>query len=234
MDSISLSIPKIDLLECLKLRAGNGFYGYCEAEYIPWWHEVFDYDDNRDNDINDYHDQDDNSYDSSQDGNPDYSGNMGDNFGGYFLPGQVQVGLAALHNWINNNNPTPEHYTKYCAKAVKQALVAMTGLPYPYGSNANDMPGVLPSFGYREAYTITAQNLEHYADAIQPGTILVFDPVDNTENGGRNHPYGHIEIWDGQHWLSDCTQNDAYSSDRDYLEQNGIVRIFEPQYYLQS
>lgn len=87
------------------------------------------------------------------------------------------------------NNALPKSHT-CCAWYVMCALQS-GGCPIPIAP-AFAYKQILPKYGFIEV-----------SDTIQYGDIIVFPRV-------KNHPFGHIAIWDGNQWISDFKQKSMF------------------------
>lgn len=108
-------------------------------------------------------------------------------------------GIGRLIDWLDEHAHL--HSTHRCAAAVRQAMDA-AGIPTedrPASGDAGDYGPFL---------------LRHGAHAVDPasyeprtGDIAVFDKT-------GDHPWGHVQVFDGHHWVSDFVQH-GFSPYRD-------------------
>jgi hypothetical protein len=106
-------------------------------------------------------------------------------------------GLHRLISWLDSHAHL--HSTHHCAASVRQAMEAAgihtAGRPV----DAGDYGPFLLRHGAR------AVDSESYQP--QPGDIAVFDK-------SGDHPSGHVQVFNGQHWVSDFVQQ-SFSPYRD-------------------
>jgi hypothetical protein len=102
--------------------------------------------------------------------------------------------------------------TGKCALYVRQALAAggLTSFNSNHPADAYQYGPYLTSAGFT---TISANG---YTPKV--GDVIVFQPV-------TGHTAGHIEIYDGSHWVSDFVQQTMYPS-QDYVTQHGSYAIY--------
>lgn len=106
--------------------------------------------------------------------------------------GKLPSGVHRLISWIDTHAHL--HSTHHCAASVRQAMEAagMQTADRPVSGDAGDYGPFLLRHG---AEVVSS-------DSYQPkaGDIAVFDRT-------QDHPAGHIQVFDGQHWVSDFMQN---------------------------
>jgi hypothetical protein len=106
-------------------------------------------------------------------------------------------GLHRLISWLDTHAHL--HSTHHCAASVRQAMEA-AGIPTAgRPDDAGDYGPFLLRHGARPV------DSESYQP--QPGDIAVFDK-------SGDHPAGHIQVFNGQHWVSDFVQQ-SFSPYRD-------------------
>ena len=114
-------------------------------------------------------------------------------------------------NAINENAESSS--TGYCAKYVKFALEA-GGLSGFWG-NAKDYIEQLSQKGFT---TIASTNY-----VPQKGDIVV---IKDFQGKVKNHPYGHIQMYNGSKWVSDFVQNRPFWPGQDYEDCKPDYVIF--------
>lgn len=106
--------------------------------------------------------------------------------------GAPPSGIRRLISWLDAHAHL--HSSHRCAASVRQAMEA-AGIPTadrPVSGDAGDYGPFLLRHG---AQVISAQSWQP-----QAGDIAVFDRT-------GDHPAGHIQVFDGQHWVSDFVQH---------------------------
>lgn len=106
--------------------------------------------------------------------------------------GASSSGIHRLISWLDSHAHL--HSTHLCAASVRQAMEA-AGIPTvdrPPSGDAGDYGPFLVRHG--------AQVIAQESYAPKAGDIAVFDRTDD-------HPAGHIQVFDGQHWVSDFVQH---------------------------
>lgn len=91
------------------------------------------------------------------------------------------------------------HSLGRCAHHVRLALEAGGAKTSGHPAHAKDWGGVLLRNGYQKIGVISLQSYSARA-----GDIAVIQPY----TGGSIS--GHIQVWDGQHWISDFVQRDFW------------------------
>jgi hypothetical protein len=115
------------------------------------------------------------------------------------IEGALSSGIHRLISWLDSHAHL--HSTHHCAASVRQAMEA-AGIPTvdrPPSGDAGDYGPFLLRHG---AQVIPQESYEPRA-----GDIAVFDRTED-------HPAGHIQVFDGQRWVSDFVQH-AFSPYRD-------------------
>ncbi|HEY2860532.1 MAG TPA: hypothetical protein VGJ21_19085 [Terracidiphilus sp.] len=111
--------------------------------------------------------------------------------------GAIETGIHRLISWLDQHAHL--HSTHQCAASVRRAMEAA-------GMSTADRPGDAGDYGpflqRHGAQVIPSESYEPVA-----GDIAVFDKTED-------HPAGHIQIFDGQHWVSDFVQQ-GFSPYRD-------------------
>lgn len=97
-----------------------------------------------------------------------------------------------------------------CALYVRESLEAGGCPTFLYPRAACHYVDFLVGLGFEEV----AKEAPH-----QLGDIVVFEAV-------SGHPYGHIAIWDGTHWISDFHQKN--------IIVNKAYRTIEPRFFRQT
>lgn len=77
-----------------------------------------------------------------------------------------------------------------CALYVRRSIEAGGCPTFFFPGAAANYVDFLPKLGFKEIES---------GEKRQPGDIVVFEAV-------KGHPFGHIAIWDGSHWISDFHQ----------------------------
>jgi hypothetical protein len=111
----------------------------------------------------------------------------------------LSSGIHRLISWLDAHAHL--HSAHHCAASVREAMEA-AGIPTqdrPPSGDAGDYGPFLLRHG---AEVIPQQSYEP-----KVGDIAVFDRTDD-------HPAGHIQVFDGQHWVSDFVQH-TFSPYRD-------------------
>ena len=108
-------------------------------------------------------------------------------------------GIHRLISWIDSHAHL--HSTHRCAASVRQALQA-AGIPTEDRPSSGDAGDYGPFLLRHGAQVIGLGSYEPKA-----GDIAVFDRTDD-------HPAGHIQVFDGRHWVSDFVQH-TFSPYRD-------------------
>lgn len=113
--------------------------------------------------------------------------------------GVLSSGVHRLISWLDSHAHL--HSTHHCAASVRQAMEAagIVTTDRPSSGDAADYGPFLLRHGAQE---IPTESYEPKA-----GDIAVFDR-------SEEHPAGHIQIFDGQHWVSDFVQH-TFSPYRD-------------------
>ena len=113
--------------------------------------------------------------------------------------GTFSSGIHRLISWLDSHAHL--HSTHHCAASVRQAMEAagIETADRPSSGNAGDYGPFLLRHG---AQVVPPESYEPKA-----GDIAVFDRTED-------HPAGHIQVFDGQHWVSDFVQH-AFSPYRD-------------------
>jgi hypothetical protein len=111
----------------------------------------------------------------------------------------IATGIHRLISWLDTHAHL--HSAHHCAASVRQAMEAagMATEDRPVSGDAGDYGPFLVRHG---AEVIPQQSYEPKA-----GDIAVFDRSDD-------HPAGHIQVFDGEHWVSDFVQH-TFSPYRD-------------------
>lgn len=106
---------------------------------------------------------------------------------------------SRLAHWMDEHAlmRSSHHCAMYCRKGMEAA--GLTTGDRPQSGDAGDYGPFLLRHG--------AQAVPHAAYTPQVGDTVVFDKTEQ-------HPNGHIEIYDGQHWVSDFMQR-SFSPYRD-------------------
>lgn len=104
--------------------------------------------------------------------------------------------------------------TGYCAKYVRLALEAGGLKMLNHPSSASDYDKYLPSLGFQKL-----EKDEHYVP--KKGDIVVTKAF----KGNKNHPYGHISMYNGEQWVSDFKQKDIWAGS-DYRSHKPKQIIF--------
>lgn len=106
-------------------------------------------------------------------------------------------GLHRLISWLDSHAHL--HSTHHCAASVRQAMEAA-------GIQTAGRPGDAGDYGpFLLRHGARAVDSESYQP--QAGDFAVFDKTDD-------HPAGHIQVFNGQHWVSDFVQH-SFSPYRD-------------------
>lgn len=113
--------------------------------------------------------------------------------------GTFSSGIHRLISWIDSHAHL--HSTHHCAASVRQAMEAagIETADRPSSGDAGDYGPFLLRHG---AQVISTESYEPKA-----GDIAVFDRT-------GDHPSGHIQVFDGQQWVSDFVQH-TFSPYRD-------------------
>jgi len=113
--------------------------------------------------------------------------------------GAFASGVHRLISWLDSHAHL--HSTHHCAASVRQAMEAagIQTQDRPPSGDAGDYGPFLLRHG---AQVIASDSYEPKA-----GDIAVFDR-------SEDHPAGHIQVFDGQHWVSDFVQH-TFSPYRD-------------------
>lgn len=105
--------------------------------------------------------------------------------------------IGRVISWLDSHAHL--HSTHRCAASVREALEA-AGIPAAdHPADGGDYGPFLVRHG--------AQPVDLGSYEPQAGDIAVFDKT-------ADHPFGHVQIFDGQHWVSDFVQN-TFSPYRD-------------------
>jgi hypothetical protein len=108
-------------------------------------------------------------------------------------------------------NALPPFGNGHCAPYVRKSLEAgglnTAGHPVP----AKDWGPTLTHIGFR-----TVPDASYYHP--QTGDVIVFQSV-------KGHPYGHIELYDGQNWVSDFIQQDMWPA-RAYQAEKAKYQVY--------
>ncbi len=103
----------------------------------------------------------------------------------------VEKAVAALNKNANAAS------TGYCARYVRMAINA-GGIATPNQPNsAKDYKGYLEQFGFSQIA----------ADSYQKGDIAIMESFTGAK---KDHPHGHIQMWNGTQWVSDFKQLDFW------------------------
>lgn len=104
--------------------------------------------------------------------------------------------------------------TGYCAKYVRLAMEAggLKLIKHPVA--ASDYDEYLPSLGFKKI-----EKDENYLP--KKGDIVVTKAF----KGKKNHPYGHISMYNGEQWVSDFKQKDIWAGN-DYRTHKPKQIIF--------
>jgi hypothetical protein len=106
-------------------------------------------------------------------------------------------GMDRLIDWIDSHAQL--HSTHRCAASVRQAMEA-AGIP------TSGHPGYAGDYGpFLQRHGAQAVDPASYTP--QAGDIAVFDK-------SADHPFGHVQVFNGQHWVSDFVQQ-GFSPYRD-------------------
>jgi hypothetical protein len=113
--------------------------------------------------------------------------------------GTFSSGIHRLISWLDSHAHL--HSTHHCAASVRQAMEAagIETADRPSSGNAGDYGPFLLRHG---AQVVPSESYEPKA-----GDIAVFDRTED-------HPAGHLQVFDGEHWVSDFVQH-AFSPYRD-------------------
>lgn len=106
-------------------------------------------------------------------------------------------GLHRLISWLDAHAHL--HSTHHCAASVRQAMEA-AGIPT--AGRPDDAGDYGPFLVRHGALPVDSESYQP-----QPGDIAVFDK-------SSDHPAGHIQVFNGQHWVSDFVQQ-GFSPYRD-------------------
>ena len=118
------------------------------------------------------------------------------------LLGLFLMGLMAFYSFKLNYYYEPEKAAQYatenankksvslCASYVRQSLEAGGCPTFFYPKAACDYKDFLLCLDFKEVPTNQKREI---------GDIVVFEAI-------KNHPYGHIAIWNGKQWISDFKQ----------------------------
>lgn len=112
------------------------------------------------------------------------------------------------------NAAAHQHSTGWCARYVANAITA-GGANFTRG-NAKDCGPSLLRAGFQEV--ASTGDYPHGGFTPEPGDVVVFDPV-------PKHPYGHIAMWNGDHWVSDFHQKSFYVANG---YTNGSFHVYRP------
>ncbi|MGA2538510.1 MAG: hypothetical protein ABSF53_21050 [Terracidiphilus sp.] len=113
--------------------------------------------------------------------------------------GAASSGVQRLISWLDSHARL--HSTHYCAASVRQAMEA-AGIPTadrPPSGDAGDYGPFLLRHG---AQVVPQESYDPNA-----GDVAVFER-------SEDHPAGHIQVFDGHHWVSDFVQR-TFSPYRD-------------------
>jgi len=113
--------------------------------------------------------------------------------------GTFSSGIHRLISWLDSHAHL--HSTHHCAASVRQTMEAagIETADRPSSGDAGDYGPFLLRHG---AQVVPTESYEPKA-----GDIAVFDRTED-------HPAGHIQVFDGQHWVSDFVQH-TFSPYRD-------------------
>jgi hypothetical protein len=106
---------------------------------------------------------------------------------------------SQLSEWMDAHalSRSSHHCAMYCRMGLEAA--GLDTADRPRSGDAGDYGPFLLRHG--------AQTVPHDSYVPQVGDVVVFDKTEQ-------HPYGHIKMYDGQHWVSDFKQN-SFSPYRD-------------------
>lgn len=97
-----------------------------------------------------------------------------------------------------------------CAQYVRLAIREGGCPTYFHPESACDYIQFLPKLGFKEIVT------ENYYS--QKGDVIVFSSV-------KEHEYGHIAMYNGNHWISDFKQRDMFGGES-FREQKIEYHVF--------
>lgn len=89
-----------------------------------------------------------------------------------------------------------------CAERTRQAIEA-GGVTLMHHGSAKDYGSSLTLVGFQ------AKMINHLAQ-LEKGDIVVFQGFKGIPGTKKDHPHGHMAMYDGKHWISDFRQHHFY------------------------